>query len=324
MKSVSNIDIRDGDKVRRIGLYHGDLTRLPPEHRVDILIVSAFPNDYTPTPTSLIGALDKVGLSISALSKNRAFDLRSTSGFWLSQPLQDPHGKLNVGRVLCFEPRVIGEPPNVVGELFRGLFPFLKDDQDATIAMPLVAVGDQGWPASEIVHPLLEAAVKWFGRGLPVRELKIVVRSPENVERAREEFNRFANNLNEFVGGSPTDLPDDKKDYDVFISYSSKDCVAAEQFGQTLRAQRPETRIFDFRNSIDKGLSYQGEIDKVIESCRRIAAILSPEYFQSPECTEEIMIARLRNKRAGGGVLLPVYWRDLDGDLALWLQIWLP
>ena len=71
---------------------------------------------------------------------------------------------------------------------------------------------------------------------------------------------------------------------------------------------------------IDKGLSYQQEIDNAIERCRRIVAILSPDYFMSPECTEELMMARLRNKRADRGVLLPVYWRGLDGDLALWLR----
>ena len=321
MKLISYIDVRDDDKVRRIGLYHGDLTRLPPEHTVDILIVSAFPDDYAPTDGSLIGALDQAGLSISALSINKAFDLRLTSGFWLSQPLEEQNGSLNIGRVLCFESGKIGQPPDIVGELFRGLFPFLKDDRDATIAMPLVAAGDQGWTESEIIPPLLQAAVKWFHRGLPVRELKIVERSPERLERLKKEFDRFAGNLSGFVGGSLPELSDGEKDYDVFISYSSKDRAAAEQFGRTIRVQRPEARIFDFRDSIDKGVSYQQEIDKAVESCRRIVAILSPDYFKSPECIEEIMMSRLRNKRAGGGVLLPIYWRGLDRDLSLWLQI---
>ena len=321
MQLISNIDVRDGDKVRRIGLYHGDLTEIPPEHAVDILIVSAFPDDYTPTDSSLIGALDQVGLSISTLSRNKAFDLRLTSGFWLSRPLESRYYRLNIGRVLCFEPSIIGDPPGMVGKLFRGLFPFLTDDRDAIIAMPLVAVGDQGWAASKIIPPLLEAAVKWFGRGLPVQELKIVERSPESLERLRMEFDRFAGNYDEFADCSETDLSDDKRDYDLFISYSIKDQIAAEHFGRSLRAQRQETKLFDFRHSIDKVVSYQEEIDKAIENCRRIIAILSPDYFDSPECTEEMMISRLRNKRAGGGVLLPIYWRDLDGDLSLWLQI---
>lgn len=321
MKLVCNIDVRDGKNIRRIGLYHGDLTEIPPEHAVDILIISAFPNDYTPTDSSLIGALSQVGLSISTLSKNKAFDLRSTSGFWLSRPLESQYCKLNIGRILCFEPSTIGEPPGTVGQLFRGLFPFLTDDRDATIAMPLVAAGDQEWPAIKMVPPLLEAAINWFGRGLPVQELKIVERSPETLERLRVEFDRVADTYDELVDYSSADWSDEKRDYDLFISYSSKDQIAAERFSRSLRARRPETKLFDFRHSIDKGVSYQQEIDEAIENCRRIIAILSPDYFDSSECIEELMISRLRNKRAGGGVLHPIYWRNFDGDLSLWLQI---
>ena len=313
MELVSRINVPDGDKTRRICLYHGDLTELPPDHAVDILLVSAFPNDYAPTPGSLIGALHQAGLSLSELSANKAADLRLTNGFWLSQRLDDRHGGLNVARVLCFEPGQLGSPPEVVSYLFRGLFPFLNED-DATIAMPLVAVGDQGWEVNEVLPPLLEAAVAWLGRGLPVQELKIVERSAHVLEPAKKVFDQFA-------ASSPhIDQPDGEKAYDVFISYSIKDQPAAECFASALRARRPQAKIFDFRNSIDKGLSYQQEIDNAIERCRRIVAILSPDYFMSPECTEELMMARLRNKRADRGVLLPVYWRGLDGDLALWLR----
>ncbi len=114
---------------------------------------------------------------------------------------------------------------------------------------------------------------------------------------------------------------DGKRPYDVFISYTSNDRQAAEALAAAVREAWPEARLFDYRHEIDQSLFWQREIDAAIENCERIVAVLSPEYFASPECTEEIMIARLRNKRAGGGVLLPVYWRSLPGDLALWLQI---
>jgi hypothetical protein len=53
---------QDGEE-HRIELYWGDLSYLPQEQAVDLLVVSAFPNDYIPTPSSLIGAASKRYLS---------------------------------------------------------------------------------------------------------------------------------------------------------------------------------------------------------------------------------------------------------------------
>jgi hypothetical protein len=72
---------------RRIALYEGELTELPPEHRADLLIVSAFPDHYSPTTTSLIGALDQSGISVAELASSKLYDLRATCAFWLSRPL---------------------------------------------------------------------------------------------------------------------------------------------------------------------------------------------------------------------------------------------
>ena len=72
--------------------------------------------------------------------------------------------------------------------------------------------------------------------------------------------------------------------------------------------------------SIDIGKSWQQEIDDAIESCSKIVALMSPNYFASPECKEELMIARLRNKRSNFEVLFPLYWKDAGRALAMWIQ----
>ena len=79
-------------------------------------------------------------------------------------------------------------------------------------------------------------------------------------------------------------------------------------------------RIFDYRLSIDIGQAWQQEIDAAIEGCTKIVALMSPNYFASPECKEELMVARLRHKRSNFSVFFPLYWKDAGQALALWLQ----
>lgn len=360
MEQLRLIDVSDNGKRRYIELYHGDLTRIPSRHAVDFLIVSAFQGDYTPTSGSLIGSLAAQGLSVTKLAEHKEHDLRPSSGFWLSEPLADNLSHLNIKRIVCFEPSTIGPPPEVVGSLFRGLFPFLGDGGDLTVAMPLLATGDMGWPSEEMLVPLLEAAYQWMSRGLPITRLMIVEKSANKAEHLAMVFDDAASRLRQPLppqspippltktinrriitglggllgklasrigtwGGIPVpeaQTPEETpRRYDVFISYSSVDADAAEILAASLNAKRPGISIFDFRSQIDKGAAWQQAIDDAITHCQRVIAIMSPDYFASVECTEEIMMARLRNKRARGGILHPVYWRSLDDELALWLQI---
>ena len=59
MKLLDELKVYYGSEERKIELYHGDLTNMHPEDAVDLLMISAFPNDYTPIPRTLIGALKK-------------------------------------------------------------------------------------------------------------------------------------------------------------------------------------------------------------------------------------------------------------------------
>ena len=70
---------------KKIELLEGDLTEIPEERAVDLLVLSAFPDDYMPTRTSLIGALERKGLSVEALSALKEEDLRDSFACWLTE-----------------------------------------------------------------------------------------------------------------------------------------------------------------------------------------------------------------------------------------------
>ena len=85
MKLLGTITIR-GAGGKRIELYQGDLTSLGPDQGFDMLVVSAFPDDYLPTRNSLIGALHRKGLSVAnlAAAKKLIFEATSHVGYLLN------------------------------------------------------------------------------------------------------------------------------------------------------------------------------------------------------------------------------------------------
>ena len=55
MRLLDDITIYHAKEEKHLVLFQGDLTDVPSEYSFDVLVVSAFPDDYTPTPSSLIG-----------------------------------------------------------------------------------------------------------------------------------------------------------------------------------------------------------------------------------------------------------------------------
>ena len=322
METIYAIKVFDGQTERLISLVLGDITELGRHEVVDILVASAFPDDYVPTPTSLIGALHRSGLSVAELARDKAVDLRSTSGFWLSREIDDRSAWRGARRLAVFEPHELGSPPEAVGALFRGLFPFLSDREDRRVAMPILSSGDQRWSATVMMEALLNAAIEWMRRGLPISQLMIFERDPGRVPSLLTLMKKLAEDGegSSTSGSSLSAPPPVVPHYDVFLSFSSHNADAADAFKRKLAVISQSTTVFDFRLSIQKGKSYQDDIDRAIESCRKVVSILSPAYFASPECQEELNIARLRNKRAGFGLLIPLCWKSVSPSLPLWLQ----
>ncbi|HSW12039.1 MAG TPA: toll/interleukin-1 receptor domain-containing protein [Solimonas sp.] len=304
----------------RIQLYHGDLAAIPPAEAVDLLVVSAFPDDYAPTPSSLIGALALRGVSVAALAADKEADLRDNFSCWLSRDLSGQYPDLGFRRILCFEPQVRGRPPEVVGDVFRALMPFaLAETPTRSIAMPVLAAGDQRYDSEVMLAALLEAAVHWLEHGLPIETIKIVAHSASSVPRLRKTFTRLRPRSVRFPArnGLPgkgllsADVPTapPPPGYDFFVSYSRIDAPEVDQLVQGLKNAAPGARVFQDKLELKPGDSWQAELDEALESCRKVVAIYSPAYLQSKVCMEEFNMARLRHRETDSGVLLPVYLR---------------
>jgi hypothetical protein len=288
---------------RRVELFHGDLAQIPRDEAVDVLVVSAFPDDYRPTAGSLIGELDRQGLSLAALAGRKAVDLRQAFSCWLSEDLGTAAERFGFRRILCFEPQVRGAPEDVVGEIFQSLMPLAYGDPPIrTLAMPLVASGDQGVATSAILTPLLDAAAQWLARGLPIERIKIVERSQTKVAELVERFAKFKHDR-------PAVRSQDRRSatYDVFFSYSHQNVDAVAILEGALRQLRPDVRIFIDRQRLAPGHSWQQTIFEALDDCETVVTLYSPAYLRSSVCKDEFNVALLRHRESERGVLLPIY-----------------
>jgi len=306
MKLLDSVTVSHKSEERHIELYQGDLTEMSPEDAVDVLVVSAFPDDYTPTPNSLIGALDRKGISVAKLAEAKAVDLRKDFSCWMSEEITSSDPGIQFKRILCFEPLIRGKPPDVVRDIFQSLMCFMDSDISMeSVAMPLVASGDQNIPVVDMLQPLFDAAVHWLEVGCPIKYLKIVQHNELKASEMKGVFSLLKKQYikNDGVGGPG---------YDIFISYShaNKDFVIS--LAEGLKRHRPGVRIFLDRNVLRGGVAWQQEIYRAIDDCRKVVAVYSPDYLSSKMCKEEYNIARLRDRDSGGKVLLPVYLHSIN------------
>ena len=302
MKLIDTITIRYQGNERSVMLFVGDLTRMPEHEAVDMLIVSAFPDDYVPTRTSLIGALDRAGVSVADLAKDKEVDLRHFSSCWLSRPIE--MGGIHFQRLLCFEPRYRGKAPEVVGDIFRSIIPFTAGKPPISqIAMPLVASGDQGESPEVMLGALIDASVHWLSVGLSLDRIKIVLHDSADSHSLREAFACAKSRHTE----SAPEHQQPAFDFDIFVSYSQNNKKAVDDLVAELRSRRPELRIFVDRLELQPGAAWQQHIFDSLDASKKVICIFSPDYLASKICKEEFNIALFRHREAADGILIPLY-----------------
>ncbi|MFT3825144.1 MAG: TIR domain-containing protein [Chitinophagaceae bacterium] len=192
MRLLSEIVLPLATGKASIQLLQGDLSTIPKEHEADILVISAFPNDYTPLPGSLLNALGEKGLNVAEMATHKAVDMVQSTGCWLSEPLSAAQQEqFNFRQILCFEPRRdAGTPDQVVGNIFRCINNFAFDDDNNVVAMQVLATGRQKMPVEKMLPAMIDASIFWLESGIPLDVIKFVVHRDEVVPVALSEFNK--------------------------------------------------------------------------------------------------------------------------------------
>jgi hypothetical protein len=312
MRLLSTWTVQQVNGRGTIELLQGDLAQIPPEHAVDVLVVSAFQNDYRPTQTSLIGSLARRGISVADLAQHKSVDLREQFSCWLSDVIP---GQFGFQQILCIESGWRGSPPELADDLFRSLAPYLLTQfPNASVAMPLIGAGDQGWPPALMMESILRAAVAWLQRGLPLRLLKIVAFSESTAELALQKFLEIRGPDLSLQSRPSEPKVSDRADgtdrYDLFLSYSHEDLPAANHVFQTLKAARPASRVFLDRTGLRAGRSWLMQIAEHLDNARRVVPLYTPYYWASNYCKDEFTAALTRQHDTGQHLLFPIYFRS--------------
>ncbi len=301
---LDSLTITTSGGPRTIAIYQGDLTAIPPKEAVDVLVVSALPDSYRPSRQSLIGALDRRGVSLEALATDKAEDFRPTLACWLSKPIEAAGPAVQFQRILCFEPKQRGEPAEVIGDIFQCLVSMSSKTPINSIAMPILGGGVHGVSTVEMIAPLFEAATHWFHAGLPIETIKVVAYSDISAAELRGAFGVLKR-----LYTPPVTAPTTSYKYDLFISYCHANKDEVDVLVAELKRQQTDIRIFQDTLVLKPGTAWQQEILESLDSCAKIVTLYTPQYLASAICLEEYGIALIRNRREGRKVLAPIYLR---------------
>jgi hypothetical protein len=196
--------------------------------KYDLLVVSTFPRDYQPTPTSLVGALDNY-LDFSLLEHSKApfLDFRDSLSIWFTHQVEN----LFFERVLCTELR---DENFQLSEVFENLFAGIalleaKGIPIKSVVMPMLGTGDTKIPMEEIAQNLLPACKKALLNSPSLSSITFVART----EKKALEIDKA---INEVLGRKELKFPRNE----VMESLRNEILTLASQAAQS----HPKTELF--------------------------------------------------------------------------------
>lgn len=263
---------------KTLEVVHGDLCDM--QAQCDVVVCSAFRNDYYPTERSLIGALaSKRKIDVAALSSDPELDFRSV-GCWLSQETGTGYR-----RVACVELLSLRDfwknSDQAIDTIIRRSFStlrFILEQADiagipiGTVAMPVLGTGDEQIEMSFILAPLITQCCQMLRMNPGVKRIVIYERSAEKAEA--------------LVDAIQASLSDREESARVFISYSSKQEAIAREIRDCI--EQRHIPCWMAPDSIPAGSSYQTMIPIALQEVDVVLLILTPDAEKSRWVQKEI------------------------------------
>jgi hypothetical protein len=253
------VQIETKTGIKEFELVQGDITNLPFE--VDILCLSAFKNDYTPTESSIIGQLFKKGINIEKLSKKPSMDFRESLGIWVSDEFENYFFK----KIVCVE--IIGANNSFIAAV-KNLFAVIsileiQGKRNFSIALPMIGAGDQSIDDKLVISSLIDISLEFLKYSRFLNKVYFVV-----YDEAKSVI--FNKQMNDTLGrvkiASPNGILADslRKDLnsqiDLLIDKHNDD----EVFHDLKRVLNTDFRPFEF------GAITRKTIEKIIEKINPI------------------------------------------------------
>jgi len=260
--------------------------------RIDVLTTSAFCRCYTPTPTSLFGALHRAGVYVEQLAIEPQIDLRSSCNIWLSRNV--PEGDAKIGRIGCIElvdPWSAGTTGEQFGQTIltsiRSYFYML--DLAAvngipmdTVALPLLGSGDQHMDGAMMAVPIINECVSALKRNPAIRRICFVERSQEKAQLVAQALqNSYNLQVLEQIKEKSKPQPL------AFISYASSDKNIADNLCSKLE-RRGVPVWYAPRDVVGP---YAAAITEAIARSTHFVVILSENSLRSQHVLNEIDLA---------------------------------
>ena len=252
--TINFVQIETKTGIKEFELFQGDITSLPFE--TDLLCLSAFKDDYTPTNSSIIGQLYKKGINVNKLSERPSLDFRESLGIWVSEQLQNKTYK----RIICVE--ITGSNNSFIVSV-RNLFAVIsaleiQGQENVSIALPMIGAGDQSINSDLVISSLLDVSLDFLRYSRFLNKIYFVVYNNEKAIAFNKQMN---DSLGRVKIKSPTGQlanllrKDLNRVIELLIEKNEKDDV----FKDLKRVLNSDFRPFEF------GAITRKSIEKIIE-----------------------------------------------------------